>query len=92
MSCPTRFLRPRRVPDFNVEYVRDEWMNDALGVAQRKTLPLDNIEADRAGFDPRHADHDEEGRAEEVHDPRRFKEKVNAWRHCVRYEMKNGVL
>ena len=34
----------------------------------------------------------EEGRAEEVHDPRRFKEKVNAWRHCVRYEMKNGVL
>ena len=34
------------------------------------SLPLNNIEANRAGLDPGHADHDEEGRAEEIHDPR----------------------
>ena len=63
-----------------------------LGVAQRKTLPLDNIEADRAGFDPGHADHDDEGRAEEVHDPRRFEEKVDARRHCVGYQIRRLLL
>ena len=44
--------------------------------------PFNNIEADRAAFDPSHADHDEEGRAEEVHDPRRLEEEVDARRHC----------
>ena len=45
-------------------------------------LPFNNIEPDRAGLDPGHADHDEEGRAEEVHDPRRLEEEVDARRHC----------
>ena len=49
---------------------------------QQSFLPFDNIKADRAGLDPGHADHDEEGRAEEVHDPRRLEEEVDARRHC----------
>ena len=45
-------------------------------------LPFDNIEADCAGLDPGHSDHDKEGRAEKVHDPRRLEEEVDARRHC----------